>query len=167
MKAIPAHCKATRKVSDDLQNVALAAIHHLAVRPDIDVPLKPIEEVYPDLIRPENWTTEMQAYYEQAVHNLSELKDYLMQGEIVSNGETSEFQETRSRIHMKILGRYGHNSAAITSVELNTPAPLGLMNRLVNGIAESISNPPRLVGRNSVYKREVFKNNTNKAVEKV
>ncbi|MCQ9122391.1 hypothetical protein BKG95_07350 [Rodentibacter pneumotropicus] len=109
----------------------------------------------------------MQAYYEQAVHNLSELKDYLTQGEMVSNGETGEFQETRSRVHMKILGRYGHNSAAIASVELSTPAPLGLMNRLVNGTAESISNPPRLVGWNSVYKRQVFKNNTNKAVEKV
>ena len=167
MESIPARCKAIRNVSDDLQNVALAAMHHLAVRPDIDVPFKPIEEVYPDLIAPENWTIEMQAYYERAVHNLSELKDYLAQGEMVSNGETGEFQEVRSRVHMKILGRYGHNSSAISSTEVNIPTPLGLMHRLANSITESLSNSPRRAGRNFVYKRAVFRNNTSKAVTKV
>lgn len=165
------YCKGTRTVTDDLQKVALVAMHRLALR--AGVPFKEsIKSLYPDI--PEyapaemvslNWTQELQDYFAVATENISELRDFLNEGEKLNNGAKGELKTDRNIPHLKILAKYGHNSSGIFKGDIYKPAPLGFYPRIYNSTAEDIAKSP--INRvKDVPKRNVFHNDVKQAIVK-
>ncbi|OOF59993.1 T6SS phospholipase effector Tle1-like catalytic domain-containing protein [Rodentibacter myodis] len=165
------YCNGTRTITDDLQKVALVAMHRLALR--AGVPFKEsIKSLYPDI--PEydpaemaslNWTQELQDYFAVAVENISELRDFLNEGEKLNNGAKGELRTDRNIPHLKILAKYGHNSSGIFKGDIYRPAPLGFYPRIYNFTAEDIAKSP--INRvKDVPKRNVFHNNVKQAIVK-
>ncbi|MDG2952945.1 T6SS phospholipase effector Tle1-like catalytic domain-containing protein [Exercitatus varius] len=156
----PAHCTATRIVTNALQDIALIVMHKLAFHGLTKVPFRDI--TFPDM---SGWTDELKQYYYKALNDLSNLKSYLNQDVAKDNGETGNNREARSRIHLNILSKYGHNSSVISHEELKGTSPIGLINRITYAY-DYLAFEPRKVGKNKVFKRKVFNNKPALAIKK-
>ncbi|WP_386695041.1 phospholipase effector Tle1 domain-containing protein [Lonepinella sp. MS14435] len=159
--AAPAHCSATRIVGNALQDIALIVMHKLAFHGLTKVPFRDIDPL-PEM---SNWTDELKQYYYKALNDLTNLKSYLNQDVAEDNGETGNNREARSRIHLNILSKYGHNSSMVSCKELNGASPLGLKNHITYSL-DYLPLKPRVVGENRVFKRRVFNNKPALAVKK-
>ncbi|OOF63813.1 T6SS phospholipase effector Tle1-like catalytic domain-containing protein [Rodentibacter pneumotropicus] len=182
------YCKGERTVTNDLQKVALIAMYRLAIK--AGVPFKKnIHDKYPDIPEPNipdeqgyteefegnleqnmqalGWTKELQDYCTIATRNITELHDFLNEGEKRTNGGQGALRADRNIPHLKILAKYAHHSAGIFKDEVYLPAPLGFKHRLYNNTVEDIAKSP--INRNKITKipkRNIFDNNPRLAVIK-
>ncbi|OOF57002.1 hypothetical protein BKK56_01785 [Rodentibacter genomosp. 2] len=182
------YCEGERTVTDDLQKVALIAMYRLAVK--AGVPFKKnIHDEYPDIPEPNipdstddfvdsesmliqnmqslGWSQELQDYCMTATRNLTELHDFLNEGEKKTNGGQGALRADRNMPHLKIMAKYAHHSAGIFKDEVYLPAPLGFKHRLYNKTVEDIAKSPiNRDARTKIPKRNVFDNDPTKAVIK-
>ncbi|THA09956.1 T6SS phospholipase effector Tle1-like catalytic domain-containing protein [Rodentibacter pneumotropicus] len=182
------YCKGERTVTDDLQKVALIAMYRLAIK--AGVPFKKnIHDKYPDIPEPNipdeqgyteefegnleqnmqalGWTKELQDYCTIATRNITELHDFLNEGEKRTNGGQGALRADRNIPHLKILAKYAHHSAGIFKDEVYLPAPLGFKHRLYNNTVEDIAKSPLNRDKQTkIPKRNIFDNNPRLAVIK-
>ncbi|MDC2825060.1 T6SS phospholipase effector Tle1-like catalytic domain-containing protein [Rodentibacter pneumotropicus] len=182
------YCKGERTVTDDLQKVALIAMYRLAIK--AGVPFKKnIHDKYPDIPEPNipdeqgyteefegnleqnmqalGWTKELQNYCTIATRNITELHDFLNEGEKRTNGGQGALRADRNIPHLKILAKYAHHSAGIFKDEVYLPAPLGFKHRLYNNTVEDIAKSPLNRDKQTkIPKRNIFDNNPRLAVIK-
>ncbi|WP_238327108.1 DUF2235 domain-containing protein [Rodentibacter pneumotropicus] len=113
------------------------------------------------------WTKELQNYCTIATRNITELHDFLNEGEKRTNGGQGALRADRNIPHLKILAKYAHHSAGIFKDEVYLPAPLGFKHRLYNNTVEDIAKSPiNRDKRTKIPKRNIFDNNPRLAVIK-
>ncbi|OOF82639.1 hypothetical protein BKG97_00015 [Rodentibacter caecimuris] len=113
------------------------------------------------------WSQELQDYCMTATRNLTELHDFLNEGEKKTNGGKGVLRADRNMPHLKIMAKYAHHSAGIFKDEVYLPAPLGFKHRLYNKTVEDIAKSPiNRDTRTKIPKRNVFDNDPTKAVIK-
>ncbi|WP_244151934.1 DUF2235 domain-containing protein [Rodentibacter myodis] len=182
------YCEGERTITDDLQKVALIAMYRLAIKagvpfkknihdqyPDIPEPNLPDEQSYGDEsegsleqnMQSLGWTKELQDYCITATRNITELHDFLGEGEKKTNGAQGALRVDRNIPHLKILAKYAHHSAGIYKSEVYLPAPLGFKHRLYNDTLEDIAKSPiNRDARTNIPRRDVFDNDPKQAIIK-
>lgn len=181
-------CIGERLVFDDLQKVALIAMYRLALAQG--VPFNPnIRSAYPDIPEPEipndhvageypsgnvelnmqslGWSDELQNYYLTATRKITELSQFLDEGEKRNNGMQGVVRVYRNIHHLKILAKYGHNSSGVSEDEIYKVAPFGFNARIYSGAEDIAKSPTNRDSQTGAPMRNVFGNNPNRAIIRV
>ena len=163
----PTLCMGARRVTDDLQKVALVAMYNLALKENVPF-IKYIPNTYQDIPFKlndtkvlSNWTKELVEYYKVATTDISSLKSKV--GGYTSFNNQTEPQ-IRTELHWNMLANYVHNSSSSPISNRTSLPPVGLKHRISSGIADKTANKARRIPNNPLPIREVYINNTEQAV---
>ncbi|WGE85926.1 T6SS phospholipase effector Tle1-like catalytic domain-containing protein [Actinobacillus equuli] len=163
----PTLCRGARRVTDDLQKVALVAMYNLALKENVPF-IKDIPNAYQDIPFKlddtnvlSNWAEELVEYYKVATTNISSLKSTI-------GGYTSFNNQTephiRTAFHLNILAKYAHNSSGTPLSNRTVLPPIGFRHREFLDTSDNMANKARRIRNNPLPIRESYANHIGRAI---